>query len=242
MIRPDARRIRAILAKEIREIRRNRSLLLAMGVLPVVFLVQPLVAILGLSARAAAGLRTEHVLLYLLGIPILVPPVIAATAIAGERQQGTLEPVLTTPIRSGELMLAKALAGLIPSVLITLVVDALFLAVVAAFAQPGIASAMVNGSDLLAQIVFIPLLAAWSVWVGLAISTRVGDMRVAQQLSIIANVPLVFLVALIAFAVIAPSTILGIVGAVALVVLDLVGWGIAVRLFDRERLVAGSAS
>jgi ABC-type transport system involved in multi-copper enzyme maturation permease subunit len=236
----DRRRVRGIVRKELREIRRNRTLLLAMAVLPVVFLVQPLVAILGLSARAAAGLRDEHVLLYLLGIPILVPPVIASTAIAGERQQGTLEPVLTTPIRSEELMLAKALAALVPSIGIALIVDVLFLAVVAVFGKPGIASAMVNGSDLVAQLVFIPLLAAWSVWVGLAISTRVGDMRAAQQLSILANVPVVFLVALVALDVIQPSAALGITAGIVQVVLDIVGWRVAAGLFDRERLIAGS--
>ncbi len=238
----DRRRVGSILRKELREIRRNRTLLLAMAVLPIVFLIQPLVAILGLSARAAAGLREEHVLLYLLGIPILVPPVIASTAIAGERAQGTLEPVLTTPIRSTELMLAKALAALIPSIVIALCVDALFLAVVALFGQPGIASAMVNGSDLVAQLVFIPLLSGWSVWVGLAISTRVGDLRSAQQLAILANVPVVFLVALTAFGVIVPSVGLAAAVAVLLIVLDVVGWRVAVGLFDRERLIAGTPS
>ena len=241
-MRIDGRRVRAIIRKEIREIRRNRSLLLAMAVLPLVFLIQPLVAILGLSARAASGLREEHVLLYMLGIPILVPPVIAATAIAGERQQGTLEPVLTTPIRREELLLGKGLAALVPSIGIALAVDALFLVVVAVFGQPGIASAMVNGSDLFAQLIFIPLLAAWSVWVGLAVSTRTADMRVAQQLALLANVPVVFLVALIAFGVIAPSAQLGAGLAVLLLVLDVGGWRVASWLFDRERLIAGTPS
>jgi ABC-2 type transport system permease protein len=238
----NGRRIRAIVIKELREIQRNRTLLLAMAVLPLVFLIQPLVAILGLSARAAAGLRGEHVLLYLLGIPILVPPVIASTAIAGERQQGTLEPVLTTPIRTDELMLAKALAALAPSIAIALAVDVLFLVVVAVFGQPGIASAMVNPSDLVAQLAFIPLLAAWSVWVGLAISTRVADMRAAQQLSILANIPVVLFVALIAFGVIPPSATLAVVAAAVLIALDAAGWRVAAGLFDRERLVAGSRS
>jgi len=238
----DGGRVRAIFRKELREIQRNRSLLLAMSVLPLVFLIQPLVAILGLSERAAATLRDEHVLLYLLGIPILVPPVIAATAIAGERQQGTLEPVLTTPIRREELLLGKALAALVPSIAIALAVDALFLVVVALFAQPGIASSMVNAPDLIAQLVFIPLLAAWSVWVGLAVSTRASDMRVAQQLALFANIPLVFAVALIAFGVIEPTRQLAIGLAAVLIVADSGGWRIAARLFDRERLIAGTRS
>jgi ABC-type Na+ efflux pump permease subunit len=37
-----------------------------------------------------------------------VPTFVAACAVVGERQQGTLEPVLTTPIRREELLLGKA--------------------------------------------------------------------------------------------------------------------------------------
>ena len=238
-MRLERTRISAVFRKELRELRRNRSLLLAMSVLPLVFVIQPLIAILGLSAREAGGLRDEHVLLYLLGIPTLVPPVIAATAIAGERQQGTLEPVLTTPIRREELLVAKGLAALIPSVAIAFAVDVVFLVVVALFGQPGIAAAMANGSDLVAQVIFIPLLAAWSVWVGLAISTRTSDIRVAQQLALLANVPVVFFIALIAFGVIPPSRQLAIGLGALLIVLDGFGWRIIARLFDRERLIAG---
>jgi ABC-2 type transport system permease protein len=236
----DLRRVRAIIRKELREIQHNRSLLLAMAVLPLVFIIQPLVAVLGLSAKAAAGLSHEHVLLYLLGIPVLVPPVIAATAIAGERQQGTLEPVLTTPIRREELLLGKALAAWVPSIAIAYLVDALFLAIVALFAQPGIASAMVHRSDLAAQVVFVPLLAAWSIWVGLAMSTRASDARVAQQLSLLSSLPVVLGVVLIALDVISPSPELGVALAALFVVLDVGGWWFVSKLFDRERLIAGT--
>jgi len=169
-----------------------------------------------------------------------VPPVIAATAIAGERQQGTLEPVLTTPIRREELLLGKALAAWVPSIAIAYVVDAIFLAIVALFAQPGIASAMVHRSDLAAQVVFVPLLAAWSIWVGLAMSTRASDARVAQQLSLLASLPVVLCVVLIALDVIPPSPELGVALAALLVVLDVGGWWVTSRLFDRERLIAGT--
>jgi len=46
----------------------------------------------------------------MLAIPALVPATLAAFAIVGERQQGTLEPVLGTPIHREELLLGKALA------------------------------------------------------------------------------------------------------------------------------------
>ena len=48
---------------------------------------------------ASSALSQEHVLVYMLGIPTLVPVFVAAYAVVGERQQGTLEPALPTPIR-----------------------------------------------------------------------------------------------------------------------------------------------
>jgi len=158
-----ARRVRAILWKELREYQRNRSIVLAMAIYPLIFLIQPLVVVFALPASASGTLAHEHVLLYILGIPALVPAFVAAYAVVGERQQGTLEPVLTTPIRREEFLLGKALAALVPSLAVSYAVYAFFLACIALFARPGVASALICGPELLAQLLFTPLLAAWSI-------------------------------------------------------------------------------
>lgn len=233
------RRVRAIFRKELREYRRNRSLIGGMAILPLVFLIQPLVAVFGLTASASTSLSHEHVLLYMLGIPSLVPVFVAAYAVVGERQQGTLEPALSTPIRREEFLLAKALAALIPSLVIAYAVFALFLGLVVLFAQPTIVRALLQGPDLLAQILFTPLLATWSVWVGIAISTRSSDVRVAQQLGLLASLPPVFVTVLIAIDVIHATLGLAIALAAVLLVLDGLGWRITSWMFDRERLVTG---
>jgi ABC-2 type transport system permease protein len=213
------RRVWAIVRKELREYRHNRSLILGMAVLPLVFIIQPLIAVLDLSAAASSPLGDEHVLLYMLGIPILVPVIVAASAVAGERQQGTLEPALTTPIRRDEFLLGKALAALVPSLAIAYVVYAVFLVLV---------------------VLFAPLLAAWSIWVGIAVSTRSSDVRVAQQLGLLVSVPPVFAVVLIALNVIPATLGLALGCAAVLLVLDVLGWRVTSRLFDRERLVTGA--
>jgi ABC-type transport system involved in multi-copper enzyme maturation permease subunit len=235
-----ARRIRAIVRKEFREYRRNRTLIVSMAIFPLIFAVQPLVVMLELTRSAAGTLAHEHVLLYMLGIPALVPVFLAATAVAGERQQGTLEPALTTPIRGEEFLLGKALAALVPSVAIAYLVYAAFLGCVVLFAQPTVASALIQGPDLLAQVLFTPLLASWTIWVGIGVSTRSSDVRVAQQFGVLASLPPVFLVVLIAFNVIPVTLALAVGAAVALLVADGVGWRIASRLFDREGLIIGT--
>jgi len=106
------RRVRAVFRKELREYRRNGAIVAAMAIFPLVMFIQPLIAILVASSGASRALEHQTPLMYLLAIPALVPASLASYAVVGERQQGTLEPVLITPIRREEFLLGKALAGL----------------------------------------------------------------------------------------------------------------------------------
>jgi ABC-2 type transport system permease protein len=235
------RRTKAIVEKELREYRRNGQVFFyATAVLPLIFLVQPLIQVFTLSSRASVPLRHEHTLIYMLAIPVLVPAALAAFSVVGERSQGTLEPVLSTPIRREELLLGKALAAFIPSVVVAYVVFVLFVAVVELFARAGVASALIQGPEVAAQVIFTPLLSAWSIWVGIAISARSGDPRTAQQFSILASLPTVAVTSLIAFNVIHPSLRTAAAFGIALLVLIRLGWRVASALFDRERLITNT--
>jgi ABC-type transport system involved in multi-copper enzyme maturation permease subunit len=234
------RRVRAIFRKELREYRRNGFIVVTMAIIPLIFLIQPLIVVFALPASASVPLSHEHLLLYMLGIPAIVPAAVAAYAVVGERQQGTLEPVLTTPIRREEFLLGKALAALVPSVAIAYAVYAFFLACVGLFAHPAVASALIRGPDLLAQLLFTPLLASWSIWVGIAISARSSDFRVAQQLGMLASLPTAVVAALIAFNVIHATLGLALGLATALLLGDGLGWRIMSATFDRERLITGT--
>ena len=239
-MRVSKRRVRAIFRKELREYRRNGNIISAMVVFPLIFLIQPLITVLTETAAAANGLAHEHVLLYMLAIPALVPSALASYSVVGERQQGTLEPVLATPIRREEFLLGKALAAFVPSLAISYAVLVLFLACVELFAHPGIAPALLQAPDLLAQLLFAPLLAAWSIWIGIAISARCSDIRVAGQLSLLASLPSVAVTTLLALNVIHATLGLALGGAALLLVLDTLGWRITSAAFDRERLITGT--
>ncbi len=232
-----ARRIGAIVRKEFREYRHNRSIVAGMAVLPLVFTIQPLIAVLRFSTSTSGALSHEHTLIYMLGIPTLVPVFLAAYAVAGERQQGTLEPALTTPIRREEFLLGKAIAAFLPSLVLAYAVFALFALVVVIFAQPNVASAVLQGPDLVVQVVFTPLLATWTIWVAMAISTRASDVRVAQQVGILASLPPVLVIVLIALDVITPTVQLGVTLGLMLLILDVLGSRVTAQLFDRERLL-----
>jgi ABC-type Na+ efflux pump permease subunit len=234
------RRVRAIFLKELREYRHNGSIIATMAAIPLLFIILPLIEVLRLPAEESSALLQGHPLAILLGIPAIVPAVIAAYSVAGERQQGTLEPVLTTPIRREEFLLGKALASFVPAVAMALAVYGFFLACVALFANPAVASAVMQGPDVLSQLLFTPLLAAWSIWVGIAISARFSDLRVAQQLGTLASLPLLAVIYLVALNVIHATLGLALGIGAALLLVDALGWRFVSPMFDRERLITGT--
>jgi ABC-2 type transport system permease protein len=213
-----------------------------MAVIPLTFIIFPLIAVLRLPASGSSALLEGHPLAILLGIPALVPAVVAAYSVVGEREQATLEPVLTTPIPGEEFVLGKALAVLVPSLAVSYAVYGFFLACVELFAHPAVASAVLQGPDELAQLLFTPLLAAWSIWVGIVISTRSSEVRVAQQLGALASAPAIAVTYLIALNVIHATLGVALGLGATLLVLDGVGWWIVSSLFDRERLMTGTSS
>ncbi len=234
MNRISLRRVRAVAGKELRDYRRNRSLVAGMTIIPMVFLITPLVQVFTMTP---ADFQHGDWLLYMLGIPAVAPTVIASYAIVGERQQGTLEPVLTTPVRRHELLLGKALAALVPSVAVSYLVFGLVVAVIAVFADPLSAAAVLRGSAIVAQIVFTPLVAAWSIWIGIVISARAKDVRSAQQIAMPVSLPS-FAVALLVAVGVVPATLpVACLLAAVLVGLNVAGWAMSVAAFDPERLI-----
>jgi len=237
-------RVGAIFHKELRDYRRNRFVVVfTMSLLPLIFIVFPMIQLFTIPASLASHKLDTRIgisLLYLLLIPAIVPSALSAYSVVGEREQGTLEPVLITPIRREEFLVGKAFAALLPTLVVACTIFGIFLAMAALFAHPGVEAAVFKASHLLVQLLFTPLLAGWSIWVGIAISARSSDVRAAQQLSVFASLPPLAIVALMSLNVITPSTGLALGLAAALLAADGLGWRAVAAMFNRERLISGA--
>ncbi len=238
-------RLGAVLLKELREYRRSPFIVGTMALAPLVFLVEPLLTIFRLGPSIPASkvdAAVSGTFLVLLIAPALLPAVIAAYSVVGEREQGTLEPLLTTPLRRDELLLGKALGVVVPAVGIAYVLFAVIQVCARLFASnPAVVSALGQGPHIVAEVLFAPLLAGWSIWVGIGISTRASDVRVAQQLGTLSSIPPLAVVALVSFNVFTPSVTLAVVFAVVLLVADILLFRVVSGLFDRERLITGAS-
>jgi len=239
----DVARARCVMKKELRDYARKRSIVLTMCILPFLFLIEPIVSIFVVpSSTVITGAQSYVILpiLYMLLIPSVMPSTLAAYTVVGEREQGTLEPVLTTPIRRREFIAGKAAAVLVPTMVLSYAVYIAFLVAVAVFAKSVVSSAIFHqGSLLLALFLLAPLLAGWAIAVGMAVSARASEIRVAQQLGALASFPPVILILMLSVGVIHPTLSVALIFAAALVVIDIRALRLVAKLMNRERLVTG---
>lgn len=234
-------RVRALLRKEFAEYRRNKLIVITMVVLPAAFLFVAARAAFTLPAHASATLLRVvfgQARLFLYMLPLFLPSTIAAYSVIGEREQGALEPVLTTPATDGELLLGKALAPAVPAVGLSWLLYAAYVAFAFAIGKHVVLNEMATGSQLLAEAVLAPSLAGYSIVIGLIISARSSDIRVAQQLSALATLPLLAIVGIGSFNVAGRGLGFYIGASVLIVVIDALALAVAVRSFSRERLMS----
>jgi ABC-2 type transport system permease protein len=132
---------------------------------------------------------SEFMMLFML-VPVAVPVTIAAYSIVGEKTTHSLEPLLATPITTGELLVGKCLAAVIPAILATYAAFGIF-----AFgtwiivANKMLLLALLDARWLIAIFIVGPLLAVLAVAFSLMVSSRVNDPRVAEQISMIIILP-----------------------------------------------------
>jgi len=149
-------------------------------------------AVVGLDPKEAIqGFIATYFLILFMLIPTVVPLTMAIFSVIGEKAARTLEPLLATPVSVGELLLAKCLASTIPSVIVTWLAYAIYLSSVSAIGSQAAVRAVTAPRWVLAIIVMVPLLTLLSVTLGILISTRVNDVRVAQQIGGLVVVPVV---------------------------------------------------
>jgi ABC-type transport system involved in multi-copper enzyme maturation permease subunit len=234
-------RVRAIIRKEFAEYRRNKLIVLTMTLLPSAFLFISVRAAFALPAHASPTLLRAtfgQARLFLLILPLFLPSTIAAYSVIGEREQGTLEPILTTPATDGELLLGKAVAPVIPAIGLSWLLYVGYLAFAVVIGKSVALHEMATGTQLFAEAVLAPTLAGYSTILGLLFSARSSDVRVAQQLSVLASLPLLVVVAISSFQVAGKGPGFYVAASAVVLVVDAVGLVLATRAFSRERLLS----
>jgi ABC-2 type transport system permease protein len=242
-----------VLQKELRELLPQRVLLLTLSIVPLMLVVfsgfllaqpfrdlrstpsatsSPLLS--GLTPPQIAQLITALQFRILLLIqPLILPSVIAAYSVVGEKNNRTLEPLLAAPVRTWQLLLAKSLVAMLPAVAVTWISGGIFIIEVAVLTSPAIFSTVISPAWLILMVLTVPVIVLTPVAITIMVSSRVNDPRTATQVS-----SLLFIILVIGFEIyggplaISATTALIITALLALLGLVLL-WG-ATRVFQRE--------
>jgi ABC-2 type transport system permease protein len=255
-------RVWAVIGKEWAEIRRNKTILWMMVLIPVLVVAMVLGTDYFMLRAAAAGQDldedelpipeqlqhlprieamiiqlNEQYMFYLLLIPMTLPVYIAAHTIIGEKETRTLEPLLATPITTGELLLGKSVAAITPAVILTWISYAVLLVGLRFAATPLIVAYTARDVWIVGMLLFSPLLSLLSVLVGVIVSSRVNDPRAAQQIAGVFVVPLIGLSLVVLFGVAFIDVQMIVYGAMVAALIDLIVLYFAVKLFQRETIL-----
>jgi ABC-2 type transport system permease protein len=179
----------------------------------------------------------QQFLMWFLMIPITGAMALAAHAIVGEKQSRTLEPLLATPITTFELLIAKVLGSLLPTLVMSFAGVGLYFIGVALIAEPGVARGLVTTRAALLLLLVGPATALVALQAAIIISSRVNDARTAQQFGVFIVIPLsALLVAQFMGAVsLSPSALT--LGGLGLLGLWLILMICSIALFERESIL-----
>jgi ABC-type Na+ efflux pump permease subunit len=175
---------------------------------------------------------------YFVVIAAVLPTIIASYSFVGEKLEKSLEPLLATPTTDAELLFGKSLASFIPCIGATYIGTAIFVVIIDVW------SSMTLGVWLLPNLywavvmgLMTPLACVLSVEANVIISSRVNDIRAAQQLGGLIILPLLMVMILATSIPSIPLVTLGLVVSGALAVADLALFYVAKATFRREEIL-----
>ncbi len=182
-------------------------------------------------------LLTAFLFFFVIGSATL-PTAIAAYSFVGEKVERSLEPLLATPVSDFDVLLGKALAALVPSVVAVWLGGIIF--IVFADRQTSGRLGVTYLPDATSWIILglvVPLSALVSVLVSVLISVRSTDTRSAQQGASLIVIPFVaiYILAEVGVVTLDPTGMLVIAGILAAA--DVVLFVLARAAFDREEIL-----
>jgi len=238
-----------VAAKDLSIFRNNKYILYSLIAMPLIMgLLIPATLIYTLQAQAA--LMTQAQLIesaasfvnmfssFFVLTAVTFPTLIASYSFIGEKLEKSLEPLLATPTTDGELLFGKSLGAFIPCIGATYIGELIFVIIIngwsiinlGTFLLPTVYWAVITG-------IVIPLGCVLSVEANIIISSRVNDIRAAQNLGGIIIMPMILLTVLPSIIQILPMVTLALILSGGLALADIGLFYLSKATFQREEIL-----
>ncbi|MFH1101033.1 MAG: ABC transporter permease subunit [Methanobacteriota archaeon] len=178
------------------------------------------------------------VLMIFIIIPATLPTIIASYSIVGEKNNRTLEPLLATPTTDGELLAGKILSSFIPTMASTFLAFTLGVLLLNIVLTPYVGyPPLPTITWLLTIFLLSPTACLMSILACVLISSKVSDVRAAQQVGGFVVMPVVVLMLGVVSGLVLLSPLMIFVAAGIYLGIDLGLFYFARAVFNREGIL-----
>ncbi len=186
-----------IARKELKVIRRRKSIIFYTILFPILASILFLLIVnndiatsSGISSNYGQGL--ESLTYFYVVMAAVLPSSIAAYSIVGEKIEKSLEPLLATPTTDSEILLGKGIASFVLPIVSIWIGAAIFMGGTDSMTHDLLSFYYFPNLDSAIMIfLLVPLAAIVSIEVGVIVSSRVNDVRGANQISGLMWIPFI---------------------------------------------------
>jgi ABC-2 type transport system permease protein len=253
-------RVRAIIKKEWLDLSRNRVIVGTTILLPVLLTFMSCMMLITASRdthpqnpgkipdwlnkvakdpREAAMLLLANTALMMFSmVPVILPSIMSAHSIVGEKLSRSLEPLLATPVRTWELLAGKLLAIVVPTLIPSTLGYVAYVAVAHSVSPPRVYELLLSAPFVLSIVLVGPLWSILAVTFGIMVSSRASDLQSAQGLSGLIVLPVIGMGMAQTFGALSATVTVVLGKALVLAVLDVGGLFLCTSVFERETILS----
>jgi len=238
-----------VTSKDLSVFGKNKYILYSLIAFPIlVGVVLPIIFIYALESSASTLTRAQFISaanavantgsIYFVLIPVVLPAIMGSYSIVGEKIEKSLEPLLATPTTDGELLLGKSLATFLPTIGVTAIGTTIFVTIMDVWSYIKFGIFLLPNTDFALILgVLAPLACVLSVEANVIISSKVNDIRAAQQLGTYVVIPLILLLVFAIQLTIFPIVLLVLTVSAVIAVVDVALFYLAKATFQREEIL-----
>lgn len=224
--------------KDFRIFMKKKRILYTLIILPLLISVGLPLTVTSLTETAEINALLSAFSFFYIILAYILPSTLASYSILGEKIEQSLEPLLATPTTDSELLFGKTIASFLPCVGIIYVGSIIFMVFSDLITYNTIGYLFFpNWSMAFILLLAVPLSSILSIQLNVIISSRISDVRTANQLGLILFIPFIGIYLLLETNVVSLNILNLLAISIILFLADIVLFYINKATFNRDAIL-----
>lgn len=225
--------------KDFKIFRKKKRILYALIFLPLLLSISLPFVFLGVKNTSAEILVLLNALsFFYIILAYILPNTLSSYSIIGEKIEQSMEPLLSTPITDSELLLGKTIASFLPCILMVYLGAVIFMTLTDLITYSNIGQIFFpNWNMAFILLVAVPLSSILSIQLNIIISSRVNDVRTANQLGLLLFIPFIAVYLLLETNILSLNILNLFIISLILVILDVLLFYLSRIIFRRDEIL-----